>query len=118
MPVRLHLEPAALLIRVDLVFHRLLCMNVPLDLMVKTNFPQVTFGFNTKVLSLHFKHLHLPLNLNFLHLLFLVLLPQVIGLFAHVNLFHTGHCDVLIPKVHRLLLLKVSFHLVLAHLVL
>jgi len=86
--------------------------------MVQTDFPQITFSLDSKVLRLHFQHLHLPLDLDFFHFILLVLLPQVIGLFPHVNLLHAGHRYVLISKVHSLLFLEMGLHLVFVHLIL
>ena len=50
----LHFEPSTALVYVDLILHYLFCLDVPLNLMVKTDLPKVSLGLDTEVLGLHF----------------------------------------------------------------
>lgn len=111
----LHFEPSTALVYVDLIFHYLFCLDVLLNLMVKTHLPKVSLGLDTEVLGLHFKHVHLPLNLHFFHFLPLVLLPQNIGFFSHMDLLDAGHSHALIFEVEGLLFLYRRFQLVPVH---
>ena len=111
----LHSEPSTALVYVDLTLHYLFCLYVLLNLVVKADLPKVSLGLDAEVLGLHFEHVHLPLNLDFFHFLPLVLLPQNIGFFSHMDLLDAGHCHALIFEVEGLLFLHRRFQLVPVH---
>ena len=95
----LHFESSSALVHVDLILHHLFCLDVLLNLVVKTDLPKVSLGLDTEVLGLHFERVHLPLDLDFFHFLPLVLLAQDIGFFSHMDLLDARHFHALIFEV-------------------
>ena len=95
---------------VDLILQWVISNNILLSLMVKTNFSQVSFCFDTKMFGLNLEHFHLSFHFKLFKFLLLIKSLQIIRFFSHAHFFLFRNIDIIniLNVVHMSLYMSFS----------